>query len=138
MLRISKKVEYAVLSLEYISSIKGELITAKELAEKLNIDFEFLSKVMQHLKNNHIIRSKKGKGGGYEVLMPLEEITLKEIIQAVENKDIIPIVDCLENLAHDACLRAENCNLRNPFLQIQNKIMQIFEDITVHQLINMK
>ncbi len=138
MLRISKKVEYAVLSLEYISSIKGELITAKVLSDKLNIEFEFLSKVLQLLKNNHIITSKKGKGGGYELLVPLEDITIKEVIQAVENKDIIPIVDCLENLAQDACSRADNCSMRKPFMQIQNKIMQVFDDITVFQLINMK
>jgi len=137
MLKISKKVEYAILAVQYIATNNESRLTAKEIAKDLNIDFEFLAKTMQLLKNREIISSKKGKGGGYELVRLPEELTVSDIILAVENKERLHIVDCLEH-SNNACNRTNECTMRLPFLAIQNKISKILDNTTIKDMIDLQ
>jgi Rrf2 family protein len=133
MLKLSKKVEYAILAVQHIAKNQGKLISAKELADDLKIDFEFLAKTLQSLKNRDLIVSKKGKGGGYELAKTPESTTISDIINAVENKERIQLVDCME-AAGISCERSKECTLRLPFLNMQNKIQNVFDSTTIAEL----
>ncbi len=137
MLKISKKVEYAILAVQYIATNSETRLTAKEIATDLNIDFEFLAKTLQLLKNKSIINSKKGKGGGYELIRLPEELTVSDIILAVENKERLHIVDCLEH-TNGSCSRTDNCSMKLPFLAIQNKISKILDNTTIKDMIDLQ
>ena len=132
MLKLSKKVEYGILATQYIAMKNGETSSAKEIAEKLDLSFDFLSKTLQALMKNGIISSQQGIHGGYKLTKSPEEISLTDIIHSLEER--ITIVNCLSP-GDESCRKMENCTLRDPFHYIQNKIDDLFNDMTINNLL---
>ena len=66
MLQLSKKVEYGLIALRHMAmSPVGQVFTAKEIAMKYNIPYEFLAKVLQKLTKAGVVTSFQGMRGGY-------------------------------------------------------------------------
>lgn len=131
MLRLSKKIEYAILAMQYMASHGSEKATAKELSEELNISFEFLSKALQSLMKAGLAESIQGIKGGYRLARPPEEISVADVITAMENR--IGIVECIQK-GKDGCGRAEDCTIRIPMVHLQKKIETIFDSTTIAEL----
>lgn len=132
MLRLSKKIEYAILALQFISNKNDKLATAKEISDSLEIPFEFLSKSLQTLMKKGILESQQGVRGGYLLARNADEITIQEVIFALEDKN--GIVGCTHIGEEDNCERIEICTLKNPMTHLQNKINSIFKQTTIAQL----
>ncbi len=65
----------------------SKMISIKELSRELDIPPAFLTKVMQRLASRNIVQTMRGYGGGVALGRPAGEITLKEIITAVEGEE---------------------------------------------------
>ncbi len=134
MFRLSKKTEYALLALQNLALREGELISVKELAQNLDISFEFLSKTMQLLMRKGLVQSHQGIKGGYVLSKPAKEIKLMEVINAL--KESISIVDCFANSKNttDECSRGSHCTIKKHLYFIQNKIDDIFLNTTIYDI----
>ncbi len=124
MLRLSKKIEYGIFALQYLAENNDKLITAKEIAEQLDISFEFLSKTLQALKKNDLVNTIQGMKGGYALADSPDNISLMQIIQALEHHP--DIVECFNS---ETCQREEFCSIRSPMHVIQHKINDIFNEM---------
>ncbi|MBU2494262.1 MAG: Rrf2 family transcriptional regulator [Bacteroidetes bacterium] len=83
----NKKTEYSVKILLYMSSmLKYEYINAGEIAAKINLPKEFLSKILQTLTHYGIVSSQKGKNGGFKLIRDANNIRLIELINAFEDE----------------------------------------------------
>jgi len=129
MLRLTKKIEYAILAMQYIAGNPNKLITAKEMSERLNISFEFLSKTLQALMKNALIVSHQGKSGGYSLTRSPESISISEIINALDETSTV--VECASEEDILNCNRQNVCTIRQPMNSIQSKINSIFEQTTL-------
>jgi Rrf2 family protein len=129
MLKLSKKVEYAILAMQYMAMCPDELINAKQIAKDNDLSFEFLSKSLQILNRNGLINSVQGVRGGYNLAKHPKEITVAEIIRAVEQNSAI--VDCTAE--KETCSRVNHCIMKNPMYYLQKKIDNIFENTTVFE-----
>ncbi len=136
MFRLSKKVEYALLSLQFLAMRDGRLATAKEMSEQLNISFEFLSKTLQTLMKHGLIRSQQGIKGGYVLAKGPEEISISHVVAALDSSP--RIVECVNDNDKDDCLRADDCTIRHPMKIIQKKIEDIFDSTTISELLQPK
>ena len=125
MLKLSKKVEYALIAIRHMA-IQGSssVITAKIIAEKYFLSFELLSKVLQLLVRNKIISSHQGMHGGYTLILKPEEISLLNIIHVIDGKTP-GIVQCLES-GDSICSIQESCTIKSPLLKIQNNLEETF------------
>ncbi|MBX3042221.1 MAG: Rrf2 family transcriptional regulator [Ignavibacteriae bacterium] len=123
MLKLSKKAEYAILAMQYLAENPGEKLNAKEIANRLGLSFEFLSKTMQALMKVGLLESHQGVKGGYLLSKVPNEISLMEIINATDER--IRIVDCL-NGNEDECQRNDMCVIKDPMHKIQKLIDNIF------------
>ncbi len=129
MLRLTKKIEYAILAMQYIASNPNKLISAKEISEKLNISFEFLSKTLQTLMKFGLISSHQGKSGGYTLAKEPTDISISEIINALDENQ--SVVECAADADSLTCGRQSDCTIKKPMNNIQNKINSIFEETTL-------
>ena len=87
MFKLSKKSEYALMAARYMAlNNHGNSVTAKEIAESYNISFELVAKVLQSLVKNEIVNSFQGVKGGYSLKRNPLEISLIDLIQAVEKQ----------------------------------------------------
>lgn len=138
MLKLSKKIEYGILAMQYIASNTEtnteKLISAKEIALKLNIPFEFLSKTLQKLMKSGLIESQQGNKGGYILSKSPNKTSLAEIIIALDDK--AELVECFSNESDSTCSRTSSCTIRGPIKNIQNKIDSIFKSITLAELLD--
>jgi Rrf2 family protein len=82
-LQVSARADYAVRATAELA-VAGERVTAERLAELQGIPVRFLLNILGSLVHAGIIRSHRGSVGGYELARPAGDITLAEIIAAVE------------------------------------------------------
>ena len=84
-LRISARADYAIRATAAIAAVpEGELVTADTLSTAHDIPLRFLLAILNNLRQSGIVESRRGHGGGYRLLRPADELTLAEIIAAVD------------------------------------------------------
>lgn len=133
MLKFSKKVEYALISMLYMAKREsGELTTSRELSEHFNIPQELAGKVLQSLARTGCIASVQGVKGGYQLASAPELINLTAVITAVDGP--IKVVNCVEEPGQCGCDQLRYCNMRNPMETIQSKLIEFFNAITLKDL----
>ncbi|MBI4373057.1 MAG: Rrf2 family transcriptional regulator [Candidatus Omnitrophica bacterium] len=84
-MKITKKGEYALKALLALSLVYEErTLSLKEISQKEKTPYKFLEQIMMLLKKTGFVQSVQGKYGGYSLSRPPENITLGEVIRAVE------------------------------------------------------
>ena len=84
-MRISRSTGYALVAVGYIAqNYKEGAVLAARVSREYNIPLEYLLKILQQLVRANVLRSKRGPRGGFFLARPAEEITMLEIIEAVE------------------------------------------------------
>jgi len=111
---------------------EGRLVPAKEMAKELEISFEFLSKTLQTLIRKGLIESRQGIRGGYTLTRPAVEISLSDVINALDSKPAL--VDCSNGEAGKKCEREEACTIKAPILRIQDRINELFASTSFEDL----
>jgi len=135
MLKLSKKTEYAFMAAKYMAlNNSSGFSTAKEISTSYNIPHQLVAKVLQSMAKSDIAVSSKGVNGGFTLAKDPEQISLSDIIQAIETN--YHLVDCFnENGADDECSRLDCCKIRNPLSEIQKKIDKIFIETSLQQIL---
>ncbi len=102
----SKSCKYGLRATIYLNHYKNEgFIFINQIAEKLNIPFHFLTKVMQKLNNAGIVESRRGPVGGVKLVKREKNISLYDIVNAIKEK---------EDLLDECFLGLPNCTLHEP------------------------
>ncbi len=84
-MKMNAKAHYGLIAAAYIAEQADEgCVTAETISAKYSISVTFLFKVMQDMVKANVLRSKRGPRGGYTLARPAKEITLLEIIEAVD------------------------------------------------------
>ena len=115
MIGISTKTIYAMAAIHQLGFLKeNERLNIKELATRANAPDKFLGQILLELKKSNVLNSTKGANGGYSLCKPLREITLKEII------------DILENNAFEKICKTDNPTLKLFWEETQKSLINVF------------
>ncbi|MDT3697007.1 MAG: Rrf2 family transcriptional regulator [Ignavibacterium sp.] len=134
MLKLSKKSEYALMAAGYMAvKNQGTAITAKEIANSFNLSYELISKVLQSLSKNQIVVSYKGVKGGYVLSKSPIDISLIDLIKAVEPD--YQIAECLRYESKKSCCYEEHCTIKDPLASVQQKIDKVFLETKLSHII---
>jgi Rrf2 family protein len=134
MLKFSKKLEYALISIFEIYDRNGHNpVTTKEIAMRYDIPLDLLGKVLQTLAKNRLVTSIQGVKGGYTLNHPLKDIKVLQVVEAIEGP--IALIACQ---TEDVCKCEQhlNCNIRTPMEMIQSELVQFFANISLEELRN--
>ena len=127
MLKITRKVEYALIALRHLKGKQdGELTTAKEIAENYAIPQELLAKVLQHLAREDVIKAVKGPSGGYMLKTDPNTINMTKFFEIMEGP--MGIMDCYFD---SRCDQLNACNIRTPINRINDSIRSMFDKMTL-------
>jgi len=126
MLKLTRKLEYALIALRHMQDKGDSLSSTKEIADMYLIPHELLAKTLQQMARLNYIKATQGPLGGYRIRKGLTEISMTQFMEDLEGP--IGIVDC--NINSD-CIQLDNCNIRLPIKQINNNIRAIFNEIRV-------
>ncbi|MBT8075339.1 MAG: Rrf2 family transcriptional regulator, partial [Gammaproteobacteria bacterium] len=92
MLRISKMTDYAIMVMVELHGLRGEVLSAHALAERSHLELPTVSKVLKLLVKTDLVASYRGPSGGYSLERDAEEISVAEIIAAIEGP--IAMTEC--------------------------------------------
>ena len=80
----SQKVEYALRAVAYLASKPGGARTVEQIAKATKVSPTYLAKVIQELVHGGVARSQRGIGGGITLAKPADELTMLEVVNAVD------------------------------------------------------
>lgn len=132
MLKIHRKLEYALIALKYMAAQKSDKkITAKEIAEQKSLPFDAVSRVLQKLSQKGVLRSEHGAYGGYLINQDLSEVSFYQIIECILGP--IEIVKCAKD--QSACELIASCDVQSPLMDLNAQLKQFYESLPVQKLL---
>jgi Rrf2 family protein len=133
---LSKKCQYALHALTYLSSTDGSRPrTIREIATGKNIPEKFLGMILLELTNAGMLHSKKGKGGGYTLARTPAQITVLEVVSVIDGTDM-PCVSSLTKVPCTLCPNPSQCSFNRLFGNVRREILKVLNSYSVVDLLS--
>lgn len=130
-MRISTKIDYALRAMaELAASQQDRPMKAEHISNRQGIPLKFLLAILNELRHTHLVRSQRGQEGGYLLARPAKEITLADVMRAVEG----PLAN-----VHDHSLSAIDypgaaTSLKDVWKAVRTSLRSVLEATTVSDL----
>jgi Rrf2 family protein len=132
MLKINKRVEYALIALKYLSGSEiDKLISAREICDRFHLPFDPMAKVLQQMNNAQLLHSIKGVKGGYLLKMNLSELSFMTLSRIIEKQH--GLNPCENHLG--ICEHASECNIQGPIKNLNRMVHDYLENVSVQNLL---
>ena len=132
MLRLSKKSDYALISMKHLAMRQhaGGSASAREIAEAYDIPLELLAKILQRLVRARLLLSVQGTRGGYRLSRSPGSITVADVIQAVDG----PVTMTACSPSDHECDQFSKCSIRDPLWKIKTRILDALNTMTLAEM----
>ena len=131
-MRISAKVDYAVRAMCELAAYRGEPpLKAEQIASAQEIPLSFLENILVDLRRAGFVRSLRGQVGGYRMAKPAEEITIADVIRAVEG----PLADVRGLRPEHLTFNGAATSLRDVWLATRVGLRRVLERITIADVV---
>jgi len=121
-------------ALLYIAQRPGEVISVSELVYALKMHRAFLRRILQILSKHKVLKSLKGKGGGFILHKRPDRVKVIDIIKIFRGR--VNVMSCL--LEKDVCPHPDNCVLMGKMKDIERQIYKALTTTTIAALIKSK
>ena len=130
MLKITRKVEYALIALRHMQLKHSEKLTStKEIATRYGVPQQLLAKTLQHMARDGIIEAVQGSAGGYRIATNLDQISMKDFFERLEGP--LGMMDCYFD---SDCIQMGACNIRVPIQRINDNMRNLFSQMSVQEV----
>ncbi len=131
-MKISRSTGYALIAVGYIAQhYQAGAVLAQRVSKEYGIPLEYLLKILQQLVRANVLRSKRGPRGGFFLAKPTEEITLLEIIEAVDG----PMVSHL-HLAEQTSDAPFSLKMENVCQNATSQVRNIFSNAKLSDMLS--
>ena len=130
MLRISKMTDYAIMVMVELHASRGEVLSAHALAECSHLELPTVSKVLKLLVNTGLVDSYRGANGGYSLKRNAQDISVAEIIAAIEGP--IAMTEC--SVEEGLCAQESICSLRGNWQRISVAVAKAMEGVSLAEM----
>jgi Rrf2 family protein len=128
---LNRDTDYAVKALLYITQKNPKRMSVSELVNALDIPRPFLRKILQILNREGVLNSFKGKGGGFVLAMPPEEILLTRLIDIFQKP--VKLTECI--FKEKICSDIGTCPLKKRIDTLEQHVISELESITIESLL---
>jgi FeS assembly SUF system regulator len=129
MLRISKMTDYGILAMVELAR-DGGILSAQRLAERIHVETPTVSKVLKLLTRTGLVHSSRGPNGGYQVAREASEISVTDIIAAIEGP--IAMTEC--SVEQGLCSVEHSCSMRSNWQRISLAVTRALEDVSLAEM----
>ncbi len=131
MLRVTKLADYGIVMLSYFATHDGSTYNARDIAQVVRLPLPVVSKVLKLLARQGLLSSQRGIKGGYGLARRPREITVAEIIRALEGP--IAVTECADRIRGDCDLET-GCPVKTNWHLINRAIHEALEKITLAEM----
>ncbi|AFN56727.1 BadM/Rrf2 family transcriptional regulator [Zymomonas mobilis] len=131
-MRLSNLTDYAVVVLRQVvhHGAGAKCLTTLTMAEKTGLPLPTVQKLMGRLAAAHLLTSLRGMGGGFTLARPAEEITLADVVEAIEGPIAMSSCDNKESL----CKFSAECEMRPRWPEVNRTVKNALESISLKSL----
>ena len=134
-MKLSTKSRYAVMALADIARFKNnETISLRDISIRQGISLVYLEQLFLKLKKNEIVKSIRGKKGGYTLNKVPSEIKISDILSAVEEK--VKTIGCQKHSKKGCNGKSAKCITHNLWDELETHINIFFQEKNLGDLIN--
>lgn len=133
---MSRKSVYAIRALTCLGAATGaEVLSIQTIARQERIPRKFLEQVLLALKKAGVVQSSRGKGGGYTLRAAPAQVTLGDIIRAIDGPLApLPCASAVSPVKCPGCLDMESCWLRGAMTEVGEGVSAVLDRITLADL----
>lgn len=133
MIRITRNTDYGIVTLVYMAANPNRLLhTANCLAEATGIPQPTISKLLKVLTRAEILVSQRGPSGGYRLSRRPAEMTLTDIIDALEGP--VALTDCAEG-STSGCELEPSCSTRGIWRIVNDRVRAALSAVTLEDMV---
>lgn len=129
---ISQACKYGLRAMVYLAEHGAQPVLSRDIARELRIPEHFLAKILQDLSKNRLLDSFKGRGGGFCLARAPDQITLLEVVEAIDGPDFGQ--GCVLGLPE--CSDESPCPLHYQWSDIRATILQMLSRTTMEHVVN--
>jgi len=134
---LSNSCRYGIRAVIYLASqpLPKEKIGIKQISSALDLPMPFLAKILQQLAKQKILSSSKGPHGGFSLLKNPKKITLLDIVNTIDGKEIF--TNCIMHNGSCKCVEKNKkpCPIHEDFEKIRINLIELFSRKTIYELV---
>ncbi len=134
-MRLSTRGRYAIRAASNLAGRKNDgPVALKTIAREEHIPPRYLEQLMNRLRRSGILQSSRGPGGGYSLTRPPADITLGEIVSAIEGR--VAVAGCVKPDRRKNCRIENTCASRLFWANLSRMIQAVMDSVTLQELID--
>ncbi len=134
-MRISAKADYAVRAVVELAAAEGDKpVKAERVATAQEIPLNFLENILGELRHAGIVRSHRGAEGGFRLAKPADQVTVADVIRAVEG----PLASVRGGPPEDASYDGAASTLPRVWIAVRVNLRRVVEQVTIADIANSK
>jgi len=130
--RISAKVDYAIRALAELAVAPAGPVKGERIARAQDIPLKFLENILLELRRSEIVASQRGAEGGYWLAKPATEVSLADVIRAVEG----PIATVRGARPEEVEYTGPAVALRDVWIELRASMRAVLEETSLADLVN--
>lgn len=131
MLRMSKLADYGTVVMTYMAQEPGRVRSAPEISTAVGLELPTVSKLLKLLLHAKLLTSQRGSKGGYGLAHAPEDISVADIIDAIEGHPM-GLTEC--SSVPGLCVHEVYCSIRANWQRISQSVREILEGVTLAEL----
>lgn len=133
MTLLSRKADYALLILAHLHG-RSEGANARVIAERYQLSKPFVANILKELTNKGYLEGHRGVKGGYVMRRPAREITLADLLAAIDEHFQLTVCNHHDSPVHEGCTLEATCPVKGPLAAIHARLMGVLHDVTLADL----
>jgi Rrf2 family protein len=126
-MRLSAKADYAIRAAVELAAAGDGPTKSERIASAQDIPAKFLENILLDLKQGGVVQSRRGAEGGYWLARPADEISLADVIRAVEG----PLANVRGARPEDLDYRGAAASLKAVFIAMRANLRAVLEEVTL-------
>jgi Rrf2 family protein len=132
MALLTRKVDYAILVLNYLHH-HAHGGCAREIADCFHLSRAFVANILKELCQKGFVASHRGVKGGYALVRPAAEISLADLLDALEDQPL-SLAACNETPAGDGCSLYADCPVKGPIAEVHQRLRDVLREVSLAEL----
>lgn len=136
---LSMKAKYAIRALMVMARQENKMLSSKAIAKDADIPQKFLDNILQELRLNGLVDSKRGIFGGYFLIKQASRIMVGDIVRLMDGP-LAPI-RCASVSAYqkcDDCIDEASCQIRKVMIEVRNSISGVLDKKSIKDMLGKK
>lgn len=130
MLKINKLTDYATVIMSFLALNPQGVFSATHISKAIHLSVPTVSKLLKILSEAKLVKSFRGTGGGYQLARSTKEITVADVVSAIEGQ--LAMTQCCES--DNLCARHSLCAIKDNWQIINKIILDALGKVSLHDM----